>query len=209
VSVRHPSAVGRPAAPLRLYGRRVVLRPLVPADFDQWSEVRRRNHEWLTRWEPRRHPSHPDPTSDRAAFTARCTARDRDRAADQGYPFGVFVEQRLAGEVNLNNVIRGAMQSATIGYWIDEARAGRRYVAESVAVVARFAFEQLHLHRLEICIVPRNTNSRRVMEVLRIRCEGLAERFLEIDGVWEDHLRFAITAEEFEERRSELAAAWF
>ena len=51
-----PSSVG-----LRLYGRRVVLRPLVPQDFNAWSEVRRRNGEWLTSWEPLRLPHHPDP----------------------------------------------------------------------------------------------------------------------------------------------------
>ena len=41
-------------------------------------------------------------------------------------------------------------------------------------MVAEFAFEQLLLHRLEICIVPRNRNSRRVMEKLAIREEGIA-----------------------------------
>jgi ribosomal-protein-alanine N-acetyltransferase len=110
--------------------------------------------------------------------------------------------------VNLNNVVRGALQSGTIGYWIDQRHAGKGYVAESVVVLTQFAFEQLQLHRLEICIVPRNANSRRVMEKLEYRCEGLAERFLEIAGVWEDHLRFAITLEEWEQRRDGLAAQW-
>lgn len=75
-------------------------------------------------------------------------------------------------------------------------------------MVARFAFEELHLHRLEICIVPRNTNSRRVMEKLGVREEGVAQRYLEINGVWEDHMRFGITSEEWADRRSELTAAW-
>ena len=118
------------------------------------------------------------------------------------------VEQRLAGEVNLNNVTRGALQSATIGYWIDRHRAGHGYIAEGVAVVLRFAFDDLHLHRVEICIVPRNANSRRVMEKLQIRDEGIALRFLEINGTWEDHVRYAITAEEWHERRDELVRAW-
>ena len=207
--MKHPSTLGRAPSPLRLYGRRVMLRPLAPADFAEWSEVRRRNESWLVPWEPSRPPGAPDPTTDRGAFTARCSARERERAADSGYPFGLFVDQRFAGEVNLNNVMRGALQSGTIGYWIDRARAGNGYVAEAVAVLARFAFEQLHLHRLEICIVPRNTNSRRVMDKLRLRSEGVAERFLEINGVWEDHVRYAITAEEWEARREDLADAWF
>jgi ribosomal-protein-alanine N-acetyltransferase len=61
---------------------------------------------------------------------------------------------------------------------------------------------------LEICIVPRNRNSRRVMEVLEVREEGVAERYLEINGVWEDHMRFGLTTEEWAERRDDLAADW-
>lgn len=184
------------------------MRPLAPADHADWSGVRRRNEAWLVPWEPQRAASQPDLTRDAAAFGARCTARERDRAADAAYAFGLFIDQRFIGEVNLNNIVRGALQSGTVGYWIDRDRAGQGYVAEGVVVLTRFAFEQLHLHRLEICIVPRNTNSRRVMEKLAIRCEGLSERYLEIAGVWEDHLRYAMTAEEWVERRSDLSAGW-
>jgi len=206
--LRHPSSGQRPSEPPRLFGRRVVLRPLAPSDFAAWSEVRRRNDAWLTPWEPRRPPSQIDPTINRDAFVARCAARDRDVAAGLAYGFGVFFDDELAGEVNLNHVLRGAMQSATMGYWIDRRLAGRSLIAESVVVVAAFAFEQLGLHRLEICIVPRNANSRRVMEKLGLREEGLALRFLEIDGVWEDHVRYGITVEEWTAQRDDLRAAW-
>ncbi len=205
---RHPSSLLRRQPSPRLYGRRVMLRPLGPTDFAAWREVRLRNEEWLVPWEPARQLSMPDPTRDRSAFEARCTARERERSSDHAYPFGVFVDQQFAGEINLNNVTRGALQSATVGYWIDQARAGRGYIAEAVVVLTRFAFEQLQLHRLEVCIVPRNTNSRRVMEKLRLRNEGLAERYLEINGTWEDHVRYAITAEEWAVRCDELTTAW-
>ena len=201
----HPA---RATAGLRLYGRRVMLRPLLPPDFDGWREVRQRNHDWLTVWEPRRSPHAPDPTTDRDAFTARCSQRDRDRQSGVGYAFGLFVENSLAGEVNLNNVVRGALQTGTIGYWIDQNRAGRSYVAEGVVVAMRYAFEELGLHRIEICIVPRNRNSHRVMEKLAIRDEGTAQRFLEINGVWEDHVRYGITVEEWQARRDELSSTW-
>ena len=202
----HPSMV-QPAG-FRLYGRRIVLRPLTPADFPSWSEVRLRNEAWLIPWEPMRTATLADPTRTRDAFASRCSARDRERQMGVAYGFGLFVDNHFAGEVNLNNVVRGALQCGTIGYWIDQARAGHRYVAEAVVVLARFAFEELHLHRLEICIVPRNTNSRRVMEVLAVREEGVAQRYLEINGTWEDHVRYGLTAEEWTVRRDELAAAW-
>ena len=208
-----PSHFGHPSMPstgsgLRLYGKRVVMRPLTPGDFPQWTEVRLRNESWLTPWEPTRSSRLADPTLSRDAFRSRCAALDRERPAGTAYGFGLFVDNAFAGEVNLNNIIRGALQCGTIGYWIDRARAGHSYIAEGVAVVARFAFEELHLHRLEICIVPRNANSRRVMEKLEIREEGIAQRYLEINGTWEDHMRFAITAEEWHERRATLTAQW-
>jgi ribosomal-protein-alanine N-acetyltransferase len=198
-----PSNVG-----LRLYGRRVVLRPLVAQDFNGWSEVRRRNGEWLTQWEPMRLSHHPDPETNREVFAARCGARERERLAGTQFAFGIFVDGAFAGEINLNNVVRGAFQSATIGYWIDKSRAGRSLMSEAVAVLAQYAFEEMRLHRLEICIIPRNVNSRRVMEKLDIRTEGIAERFLEINGVWEDHIRYGITYEEWNERRAQIVKDW-
>ena len=198
-----PSNVG-----LRLYGRRVVLRPLVAQDFNGWSEVRRRNGEWLTQWEPMRLTHHPDPETNREVFAARCGARERERLAGTQYAFGIFVDGAFAGEINLNNVVRGAFQSATIGYWIDKSRAGRSLMSEAVVVLAQYAFEEMRLHRLEICIIPRNVNSRRVMEKLDIRTEGIAERFLEINGVWEDHIRYGVTYEEWNERRAQIVKDW-
>jgi ribosomal-protein-alanine N-acetyltransferase len=178
------------------------------ADYEAWSEVRTHNEEWLVPWEPQRHPLQGDPVNYRAAFVARCNARDRDRSTDSAYAFGVFVDQRVAGEINLNGIVRGAMQTGTIGYWIDQRHAGQGYITEGVAVVLRFAFEDLRLHRVEICIVPRNSKSRRVVEKLGLRCEGLAERFLEINGNWEDHLRYAITLEEWADRRVDFENYW-
>lgn len=197
------------ALPLELKGRRVVLRPLTARDFDQWQEVRRRCTEWLAKWEPLPAAGAADVVENPRAFAARCGARERERQLGTGYGFGVFVDGRFAGEMNVANVVRGAMQGCTIGYWIDQAVAGLGYTPEALAIALRFAFEDLGLHRVEIDIIPRNTASRRVVEKLAIREEGLALRFLQINGVWEDHMRFGITIEEWRQRRDELAAVWF
>ena len=191
-----------------LLGRRVLLRPLSVTDFPAWTEVRTRNADWLLRWEPRRLPGQPDVTTDRDAFSVRCSARERERQLGTGYGFGVFVEGRLAGEINLSAIQRGPFQSAYVGYWIDEAEAGRGYTPEALVVLVRFAFDDLRLHRVQIAIIPRNTASRRVVEKVKIREEGVAERYLEINGVWEDHVRYAITAEEWQQRRDDLLTEW-
>jgi len=191
-----------------LFGRRVLLRPLVATDFASWREVRRRNSEWLTKWEPTRPPGASDVIEDREAFTIRCNARQRERQLGSGYGFGIFVDGELSGEINLSSVQRGPFQSASIGYWIDEARAGHGYTPEAVVVLAKYCFDDLHLHRLEIAIVPRNSASRRVVEKLELREEGLAKGFLEIDGNWEDHVRYGITFEDWLEHGPALCEAW-
>jgi ribosomal-protein-alanine N-acetyltransferase len=107
-----------------LIGRRVVLRPLVAADFEQWREVRRRCHDWLTKWEPARIPGAADAVEDRQAFAARCGARSREVQLGTGYGFGIFVDGWFAGEINISSIHRGPFQSAYVGYWIDQRQAG-------------------------------------------------------------------------------------
>ena len=204
-SATHPAAAGNHAT---LIWRRVVLRPIAAGDFEQWREVRRRCGDWLSKWEPLRPPGTPDPVEDRQAFASRCAARSREIQTGTGYGFGIFVDGAFAGEINLNSIHRGAFQSGYIGYWIDERVAGQGYMPESVVLVLRFGFEQLGLHRLQISIIPRNGASRRVVEKLGLRDEGVALRYLEINGVWEDHVRYAITAEEWAFRRDDLIGYW-
>ena len=205
-SSQHPA--GSQLTTLRLQGKRVMMRPLMPSDYAAWSEVRLRNGDWLLIWEPKRSEYIADPATDAQAFERRCVARDRERLAGTSYTLGLFIENKFAGEVNLNNVIRGAMQTGTVGYWIDRKQAGNGYVAEGVAVLSRFAFDELKLHRIEVCIIPRNTNSKKVVEKLKFRLEGLAERFLEINGVWEDHLRYGFTIEEWQDRKAAITQQW-
>ena len=191
-----------------LFGKRVLLRPLVGSDFPAWQEVRRRNVDWLTKWEAQRVNGQPDVVEDRDAFAVRCSARQRERQLGTGYGFGIFVHGDFAGEINLTAVQRGPFQSAYVGYWIDEKCAGLGYVPESLVVLMRHAFDDLGLHRLQVAIIPRNTSSRRVAEKLALREEGVAVRYLEINGVWEDHIRYAMTIEEWHERRTELLSEW-
>jgi ribosomal-protein-alanine N-acetyltransferase len=191
----------------QLIGGRVMLRPLRAEDWEAWREVRIRCRDWLERWEPRADPGTVDPAHDKEAFRARCGAWDRQRHFDAAYGFGLFLlDGRFAGEVSLGSVQRGPFQMGYIGYWVDEALAGNGYVPEGVVLMIRHAFETLQLHRLEAAIVPRNIASRRVAEKLGLRDEGVAVRFLQIQGEYEDHVRYAITAEEWDERGHELVA---
>ena len=182
-----------------------MLRPLDVAGLRGWRDVRlaQRGLAAAVGAAAPAGAGRPGPRPQRVR--RRCAARDRERSADHAYPFGVFVDEQLAGEVNLNNVTRGALQGATIGYWIDRERAGQAYIAEAVVVVdavrlrAAAVAPARDLHR-----PAQHQQPARRREARHSRCEGLAERFLEINGVWEDHLRFAITTEEWSDARRRI-----
>jgi [ribosomal protein S5]-alanine N-acetyltransferase len=191
----------------RLIGPRVVLRALEPADGDAWREVRRRNRTWLEPWEPLPEPGSPDLLRDNSAFRARCASAARQRHLDTAHPLGIFLHDgTLVGEINLSGIQRGPFQSAHVGYWIDQAYAGRGLVPEALVLVLRLALEELNLHRVEVAIVPRNRASRRVVEKLDLRDEGTSRDYLQIRGQWEDHVRYGITVDEWFARREELTA---
>jgi [ribosomal protein S5]-alanine N-acetyltransferase len=205
----HSMRSRRHADPNELIGARVLLRPLRVDDWEAWRDVRIRCRAWLEQWEPRPEVGSSDPVADREAFRARCGAWERQRHFDAAYGFGLFLNDgRFAGEVSLGSVQRGPFQMAYVGYWIDEALAGQRYVPEGVVLILRYAFDALGLHRLEAAIVPRNTASRHVAERVGMRDEGVAVRFLQIQGVYEDHVRYAMTVEEWRAREPALTAEW-
>lgn len=198
-------ASGEPA----VEGPRVRLRPLHAQDHRAWRAVRVRSRDWLEPWEPLPEPGGADPVTSAEAFRTRCLAWERQRHFDAAYGFGVFLSGgELVGEVSIGSVQRGPFQSAFIGYWIDRSHAGQGLIPEAVALVLQFGFEQLRLHRMEAAIVPRNRASLRVVEKLGLRPEGTARGFLQIRGVYEDHARFAMTAEEWEARRDEITAVF-
>jgi ribosomal-protein-alanine N-acetyltransferase len=192
---------------LELPGWRIRLATLIESDYEAWLSVRTRCRSWLVPWEPRSKGA-PLAPEDVASFAARCAMRERERQLGSGFGFGIFLEGRFAGEITLSSIQRGPFQNGSIGYWIDEELAGSGLTPEAVVVVLQFAFETLSLHRIEVAIIPRNLASRRVVEKLALRNEGVALGFLEINGEWEDHVRYAMTADEWKVRRSELLTVW-
>jgi ribosomal-protein-alanine N-acetyltransferase len=99
-------------------------------------------------------------------------------------------------------VVRGAWQNANIGYFLDEARGGLGYATWAVREALAFAFGWANLHRVQAAIMPRNVRSIRVAEKTGFHKEGLAQRYLRINSVWEDHRIYAITSEEWPVGRS-------
>jgi ribosomal-protein-alanine N-acetyltransferase len=100
----------------------------------------------------------------------------------------------IAGLVNLNSIVRGRFQNASLSYAAFAPTAGQGYLTEGLGLTVRHAFEQLRLHRLEANIQPGNHASLKLVQRLGFRREGYSPDMLFIDGAWRDHERWAITA---------------
>ena len=102
----------------------------------------------------------------------------------------------LAGVITIDSIVRGRFQSATLSYAAFAPAAGRGYMSEGLALVLRHAFCALRLHRLEANIQPDNVASAALVRGAGFRLEGFSPRYLRIRGVWRDHDRWALTAED-------------
>jgi ribosomal-protein-alanine N-acetyltransferase len=161
-------------------------------DGTTWLDVRRRNDAWLRPWEATR-PGEDLPSLTFGQMVRRMRA---DARAGRSLPFVVTYDRRLVGQLTVAGITWGSLCSAHIGYWVDRGHAGRGIMPTAVALAVDHCFFGLGLHRIEVCIRPENTNSRRVVEKLGFREEGLRPRYLHIDGDWRDHLVYVLTAEE-------------
>src|SRR5919107_3482254 len=183
-----------PGWPAVLVAGPVTLRPLHRRDAGAWGRSRLANAEWLARWEPTSTQSWQ--TRNSVVEYHRTLSRLRS-AARLGtmLPFGMVYGDRLVGQLNVSNVVRGALRSCSVGYWIDSAVAGRGITPTALAMAIDHCLTEARLHRVEVNIRPENQASIRVVEKLGLRQEGYHERFLDIDGGWRD-LFFNATADD-------------
>ena len=184
-----------PGWPARLAWGPVELTALRRRDAAEWSRLRMANEDWLRPWEP----SSPIPWHLRhspASYRVMRRAVARRARLGTSVPFAVRVEGRLAGQVTVDNVVRGALRSGYLGYWIDRSVAGRGMASLAVALVCDHAFGPVGLHRVQADIRPENGPSQRLVERLGFQREGLLRRYLDIDGDWRDHIAYGLLAED-------------
>ena len=102
----------------------------------------------------------------------------------------------IAGVLIVSQIVRGAFQSAYLGYYAHQHHAGNGYMGEAMEQTLDHAFGRLSLHRVEANIQPGNEASIALARSAGFRLEGFSPRYLLIGGQWRDHERYAITADE-------------
>ncbi len=169
---------------------RVTLRAPEARDCDAFLAAVRRSRSLHRPW--------GYPPSDREAFAGWRRRLRRD--SHVGFLVCRAEDQALVGVVNLNEIVRGALQSAYLGFYSFSPHAGRGYMAAGVTAVLRRAFGELGLHRVEANVQPDNARSLALVRRLGFRREGFSPRYLKIGGRWRDHVRLALLAEQWRSR---------
>jgi [ribosomal protein S5]-alanine N-acetyltransferase len=164
----------------------VTIRPIEYRDRDEFLAMVRESRELHRPWAyPPERPEQFDELVARARRDDVVTfVACRD---DDGAIVGVFT---------ISQIVRGAFQSAYLGYYGSASHARRGYMRAALALVLDHAFGPLALHRVEANIQPGNAASIALARGAGFRLEGFSPRYLLIGGRWRDHERYAITAEE-------------
>ena len=177
-------------------GSRVGLRVLVREDRQEFLALARHSHRLHRPW------TYPPERIDQFDELYRRSRRD---------DFLCLLSHRLdtnaiTGVFTISQIVRGAFQSAYLGYYAHEAHAGQGLMREAIEQVLDHAFGALGLHRIEANIQPGNAPSIALARGAGFRLEGFSPRYLLIGGQWRDHERYAITADEWAAMRASEAA---
>jgi [ribosomal protein S5]-alanine N-acetyltransferase len=163
----------------------VSVRSLAAGDQDEFVALARASvalhHPWYTM---------PTTQEEFQAYLARFR-----QPSSEGFLVCVRDGGAMAGMITIDSIIRGRFQSASLSYAAFAPAAGRGYMSEGLALVLRYAFTELRLHRLEASIQPANQASLRLVRRLGFRQEGFSPDMLFIDGAWRGHERWAVTSE--------------
>ena len=165
---------------------RTVTRLIEPGDAGRLAELVVRNRGFTARWDPERAEGFYSAAGQEQMIDRLLAAH---RAGDS-LPQVILDEEEVVGQITLLEVVRGAQQSGSVGYWVDQDRNGRGLASAALASVRRAAFGEWGLHRLAAETMVDNRASQRVLERNGFVRIGLAPGFLLVAGRWRDHVLY-------------------
>ena len=177
-------------------GARVYLRHVQEDDAAEFIALKDASRSLHEAWEPR-----PEPGKSwygRDAFERQLVTSNT--ATTQRHLICRNDDEAIVGMVNLSQIFRGPFENAVMGYWVGAPYARRGYTSEGVVLCLRRAFGALGLHRVEANVMPTNEASLALVRRVGFREEGYSARYLQINGRWADHTRWAMTREDWLER---------
>lgn len=175
---------------------RLILRTLSIDDASLLQDYLQSNRGFLEEWEPKREDGFYTIDNIRNIIMSETEVN----ANKNGLSLYILrkEENRIIGNIKLNNIVYGVFLSCFAGYKLDKYEQSKGYMTEALGEMVRIAFEEYKLHRIEANIMPRNKASIRVVEKAGFVKEGTSRKYLKINGKWEDHDHFVILNENME-----------
>ncbi|WP_084102745.1 GNAT family N-acetyltransferase [Demequina sp. NBRC 110051] len=164
----------------------VALRLVETGDGVALSTALTRNAEHLAPWDPIREPGYAT-TERQEDFVAEMRAQF---ATSSAAAFVLTDGAQVIGQATVSHILRGPFLSANLGYWLDAGWTGRGLMTAAVGAIAEFSRDDLGLHRLQAATLERNEPSQGVLTRAGFERIGLAPRYLQIAGTWQDHVLF-------------------
>lgn len=173
---------------VRLEGARIVVRSTEADDAARIISYHERNRAHLAPWEPA-----PPPAFYTEAFwREKLREHAEDRARGTGNRFCIFEKpdkDAIAGMIGLFEIIpRAPVWRGRVGYSIDAKKEGRGLMSEALALVVRYAFDELNLKRVHAGYIPHNARSAKVLERAGFEREGYCREYFFVGGKWHDHV---------------------
>lgn len=178
---------------MSLTGDKIFIRFFEDTDAEALLDLHLRNSEFFQKYSP---------TFDDDFYTIDSTRKYisdsvKQREEDKSYSFGICLKDngKLVGDISIFHIFRGSLQKCLIGYSLDKQYNGNGYTTEAVSLIVEFAFNELHLHRVEAGVMLSNIGSMRVLEKSGFHREGIEQKGVKINGQWQDHQIFAMISD--------------
>ena len=174
--------------------QRCYLRLPCLSDFQSWVTLRKDSEDFLAQWEPERDKN----------FYSLALFKSRIRWAKKNFKekkvIHAFIfrqeDNLLIGAITVDNVRRGAAQAGSIGYWMGKPFVQNGYMFEVVKALIFYVFKKFEVSRLEAATLPENQPSRKLLEKMGFKYEGVAQSYLEISGRWRNHVMYSLLRED-------------
>ncbi len=178
---------------------RLYLRLPLRKDFESWVILRKKNEKFLNKWEPKK----TDFFYSLRSFKLRVSWCKKNFKNKKSVSLLIFLKKNdtLIGGITMDNIKRGSSQSASLGYWLAEEFARNGYMTESMNKIIDYGFKELNLSRLEAATLPENEPSRKLLEKVGFKYEGVAQSYLKIYGKWRNHIVYSKLREDRKGRK--------
>jgi ribosomal-protein-alanine N-acetyltransferase len=170
----------------------VTIRLIARDDVSTLVDLMHANREFLAPWEPLRTDEFFTAEYQHSAIAELLEQYERGTVM----PYVIVDDGKVVGRITLNNIVRGPLQSAKVGSWVASSANGQGVATAAIAAMIPIAFDELRLHRIAAATLLHNRRAQRVLERSGFYRIGVAPRYLQIAGKYQDHALYQRLADD-------------